>query len=99
MKPKAALLAQLAPALVMLSCAAPKAIVVEEPGATPKVEKKNETAASVEPAPRAMDDDGIRMPDMLGMPGDGEFRTNRPASGGSPGSGAVIARPPSDSGR
>jgi hypothetical protein len=41
-----------------------------------------------------MVEDGIRLPDMLGMPGDGEFRTNRPAAGGSPGSGAVIARPP-----
>ncbi len=41
----------------------------------------------------------IRLPDMLGMPGEGEFRSNRPATGGASGSGAVIARPPAKSER
>jgi hypothetical protein len=89
-----ALLALIAPALALLSCAAPKAIVVEETGAKPKVGKKEETAVAAEPATPAMDNDGLRLPDMLGMPGEGEFRSSRPAAGGSSGSGAVIARPP-----
>ena len=99
MKPKPATLALIAPAFVVLSCAAPKAIVVEETGANPKVEKKEETAAAEEPTIPAMDNDGIRLPDMLGMPGEGEFRSNRPTTSGTSGSGAVIARPPTETGR
>jgi hypothetical protein len=96
MKPKPLHLALIAPALLLWSCAAPKAELAEETPATPAVaETKEEVAASTpEPANPPMVEDGIRLPDMLGMPGDGEFRTNRPAAGGSPGSGAVIARPP-----
>jgi len=92
-------MARIAPVLAMLSCAAPKAIVVEETREKPKVEKKEESiataeAATAEAATADTPDDGIRMPDMLGMPGEGEFRSNRPATGGAAGSGAVIARPP-----
>jgi hypothetical protein len=93
-KPKPAHLTLVAPAVALLSCAAPKAIVVEDAAAKPKVEKKQESAAAEDPARPAMDDDGIRLPDMLGMPGEGEFRSNRPTTGGTSGSGAVIARPP-----
>ncbi len=96
MKPEAALLALIAPAFALLSCAVPKAIVVEETGAKPKVEKTEETAAVEEPSKPAMDDDGIRLPDMLGMPGEGEFRSSRPTTRGTSGSGAVIARPPTE---
>ena len=92
--PQATLLALIAPAFALLSCAVPKAIVVEETGAKPKEEKKEETAATEEPATPAVDDDGIRLPDMLGMPGEGEFRSSLPRAGGNSGSGAVIARPP-----
>jgi hypothetical protein len=95
-KPNPALLTLIAPAFALFSCAAPKAIVVEEPGATPKQEKKQETAAVEEPATRSADTDGIRLPDMLGMPGEGEFRSSRPTTGGNTGSGAVIARPPTE---
>ncbi len=78
----------------MLSCAAPKAIVVEETRDKPKVEKKDESIAATEAPTPDTPDDGIRLPDMLGMPGEGEFRSNRPATDGASGSGAVIARPP-----
>lgn len=82
----------IAPAFALLCCAPPKAIVVEEPGVRPKVENKQETAAV--PSEPAVDDDGIRLPNMLGMPGENEFRSSRPATGGPSGSGAVIAKPP-----
>jgi hypothetical protein len=87
-------MALLAPALALLSCAAPKAIVVEETRETPEAEKKEESIATTEASTPDTPDDGIRLPDMLGMPGEGEFRSNRPATGGASGSGAVIARPP-----
>jgi hypothetical protein len=42
-------------------------------------------------------DDGLRMPDMLAMPDEGDFRSTNSAAArtGSP-SNAVIARPPAD---
>ena len=89
------LLARLLPSLALLSCAAPKAEVVKE---TPvqKTEKPEETAAvAPEPAVGSLPDDGIRLPDMLGLPGENEFRSTRPAATGG-GSGAVIARPPAE---
>lgn len=82
----------IAPAFALLCCAPPKAIVVEEPGVRPKVENKQETATV--PSEPTVDDDGIRLPNMLGMPGENEFRSSRPATGGPSGSGAVIAKPP-----
>lgn len=93
MKPNPALLTLIAPAFALFSCAAPKAVVVEDVEGKPKVEKKEETAAAEEP-PTPAEDDGIRLPDMLGMPGEGEFRSSRPATSVPAGSGAVIARPP-----
>jgi hypothetical protein len=92
-------MALLAPAMALLSCAAPKAIVVEETRDKPIVEKKEESVAAAEASTPDTPDDGIRLPDMLGMPGEGEFRSNRPATGGASGAGAVIARPPAKSER
>jgi len=89
----------IAPAFALLCCAPPKAIVVEEPGVRPKVEDKQETAGAEQPSTPAVEDDGIRLPNMLGMPGENEFRSSRPASGGSSGSGAVIAKPPVETDR
>lgn len=90
---KPATLACVIPALALLSCAAPKASVVAE---TPAEETKIETSAAVpEPTIPNEPDDGIRLPDMLGLPDEGELRSAASLPGKTPESGAVIARPPS----
>jgi hypothetical protein len=92
--PKLAALACCASALALLSCAAPKASVVAE---NPTQETKPaETAAVPEPATPGEPDDGIRLPDMLGLPDEGELRSSASVPGKTPESGAVIARPPSE---
>jgi hypothetical protein len=96
-KTKIANLARMAPAFALLSCAAPKAIVVESAPASPRRQVAVESMDSV-PGDLPLPDDGIRLPeDMLAMPGDGEFRATSPnaiKSGGE--ASAVIARPPTD---
>jgi hypothetical protein len=94
LKPQLLHLALIAPAMALFSCVPPKAIVVAEPAAKPKLEKPQETVSSQLPSAPAVDDDGIRLPNMLAMPGDNEFRSSRPATGAAPSSGPVIARPP-----
>ncbi len=88
-------LARIAPALALFSCAAPKAAVVEPPATS----KKEEPAPPSVPEPVMPDqpNDGIRLPDMLTMPGEGEFRATSPTAP-KPGTepGAVISRPPTD---
>ena len=91
LNPKLATLACCASALALLSCAAPKAIVVEE---APKT-KTGEIVAVPEPVVPNEPDDGIRLPDMLGLPDEGELRSSASLPGKTPESGAVIARPPS----
>ncbi len=92
---KLATLARIAPALALWSCAAPKAIVVELPRA-----KNNPSATAPEVADSTLPtlpDDGIRLPDMLGMPGDGDFHATAPTvPKGQPDASAVISRPPTD---
>lgn len=93
-KMKFATLARIAPALALFSCAAPKATVIENAPA-----RKTETAPPTVPEPPAptAPDDGIRLPDMLAMPGEGEFRATAPVTpkaGSQPN--AVISRPPTD---
>lgn len=91
--PTFAILVRLAPVLALCSCAAPKAIVVEE---VKPAKPKQETAAAPEipePTPQPSPDDGLRLPDMMAMPGDEEFRTTKPDQ---PEPGAVIARPPTE---
>ncbi|MCX6868076.1 MAG: hypothetical protein NTV46_18055 [Verrucomicrobia bacterium] len=85
-------LARIAPALALLSCAAPKATVVA-PAPAPK---KSQAPADPEFPVPDLPDDGIRLPDMLAMPGDGEFRATRPNTSKPGPDGAVIARPPTD---
>ena len=59
------------------------------------MEKAPEPVA--DPAMPAQEDDGLRMPDMLAMPGEGDFRSTNPAAPkAGAASGAVIARPPTD---
>jgi hypothetical protein len=96
LKPKPAALACLASAMVLLSCAAPKATIVAETPA-PVEENPENAATAAEPAVPETPDDGIRLPDMLGLPDEGELRSaSVPPGSGTPESGAVIARPPSD---
>ena len=83
-------------ALALASCAAPKATVVEQAPVPKKQESVPEPVVAESELP-ALPDDGIRMPDMLGMPGDGDVRSTSPVGQKtSSGSGAVISRPPTD---
>jgi len=79
--------------LAMVSCAAPKAEVVAE---TPKPKPLEK---SVEPIPELPEpgqaDDGLRLPDMLALPSEGDLNSSLPVPRPSDG-GAVIARPPTD---
>ena len=81
------------PLAALVSCTAPKAVVVQE--ATPAPAPATVEPAETQPAAQAAEpDDGIRLPDMLGLPGESEFKRPSPASGPAGTSGAVIARPP-----
>ncbi len=96
LKSMMATLARLAPALALFSCAAPKAIVVDEPAPASKTEAVVKAPEPDVPAPSAPAD-GIRLPDMMTMPGDDEFRaTNLNQASAPPDTGAVIARPPTE---
>jgi PBP1b-binding outer membrane lipoprotein LpoB len=90
---KLAALACCAPALVLLSCAAPKASVAEAPA--PETQPVEKTAPS-EPSTPAMQEDGIRLPDMLSLPNEDELRSAVSPPNQTPESGAVIARPPAE---
>lgn len=93
-KLKPATLVWTAPALALFSCAAPKAIIVE---AAPVPKKEKVEPAVPEPPLAAAEDDGIRLPEMLDLPGDGEFRATMPVAPKAPGEArAVISRPPTD---
>jgi len=95
-KSQIATLVRLAPALVLCSCAIPKAIIVELPK-TAKTDPSATSPALADPNLPALPDDGIRLPDMLAMPGDSEFRATAPnVPKGGPDASAVISRPPTD---
>jgi hypothetical protein len=96
LKTKLATLVWLAPALALLSCAAPKALVVEQ-APRPKKQQAAVDSAGSEPAFPSPADDGIRLPDMLAMPGASEFHATSPKAPkvGSE-AGTVISRPPTD---
>ena len=95
-KTKLLTIAQLAPTLALLACAAPKAIVVQPPTTAKPDQAADQTKTANSGGPAAPND-GIRLPDMLAMPGDGEFRATSPtATKGGPEAGAVISRPPTD---
>ncbi len=88
----------LAGAVVMLvSCVAPKAVVVAQPSVKPKKEEKTPEPVIAEVELPATPDDGLRMPsNMLELPGEGEFRATSPAVAKPTDAGAVISRPPTD---
>jgi hypothetical protein len=95
MKTTIATLARLAPTLALFSCAAPKAPVVEPPSAAKKEAVAEPKESDAPPLP--LPDDGIRLPNMETMPTEAEFRaTNPDQSSPDAGTGAVIARPPTD---
>ena len=83
-------------ALSWCSCVPKDVVAVEEtaPIAAAAEPKKEETAP--EPVVASVPDDGIRLPDMLALPGENEFRKPPPSASQGSGSGAVIARPPSE---
>jgi len=84
------------PALALVSCVAPKAIVVESPLA-PKPAEAAVSEPAAKPKRPSLPNDGLRLPDMETMPGDDEFRAAKtPPTGGGAGSGAVISRPPTE---
>jgi hypothetical protein len=82
--------------MVLASCAAPKTAVVEQAPA-PKNDKAAPEPVAPEPELAAFPDEGLRLPEMLDLPTDGEFRaTNPPVSRTGSEAGAVISRPPTD---
>lgn len=83
--------------MVLVSCVAPKATVIAPPPVVKSVEIKLPEPAPLEPMLPGIPDDGNRMPDLLTMPGEGEFRSTNPvAPKVVPGAGSVISRPPTD---
>lgn len=89
----------LMPVLILGACA-PKAVVVEEVPVTANPEPEAPSAEVADPEnpnQPVLADDGIRLPDMLTLPSDNELRSARaPATHPAAGSGAVIARPPTE---
>ncbi len=82
--------------MALASCAPPKAVVVEDAPAPVKREAPRQIAAT-EPTPPVLQDDGLRMPDLLELPGEGEFRSSNPTAGRTGAdAGPVISRPPTD---
>jgi hypothetical protein len=83
----------IAPALALLNCAAPKAVVVVE---EPKPQAPKIEAPEIVDVPMPVDpNDGLRGIDemMLDLPSDSEFRATVPTF---PTDGGVISRPPTD---
>jgi len=87
-------LAPLGLAMALASCATPKAEVIAD---APPAEKKETPVAEAEVPEPAMPDDEIRMPSMLNLPTDEEFRASNPLlpKSGSNTSGVVV-RPPTE---
>lgn len=82
--------------MALVSCVAPKAVVVESPLA-PKPAQAAISEPSAKPKRPALQNDGLRLPDMETMPGEDEFRAAKtPPAGDNAGSGAVISRPPTE---
>ncbi len=84
-------------ALASPSCVPPKAIVIAAAPAVKKEAKKDPAPLVSEPPIPALPDEGIRMPNMLDLPSDGDFRATAPVvPRNDPSSGSVFVRPPTD---
>lgn len=75
----------------MASCAAPKAVVVEE---TPVKPVSKAVADTPSPTVTGGHDDGLREPDMLALPSDEQLRRSSAPSGD--GASPVTLRPPKE---
>ncbi len=89
--------------LMLVSCVSPKAVAIAEqapvtkPAPTTKVTKPVETSLPQEKMPTiSQKNDGIRMPDMLGLPTASELRSVTPVKPTSEAtsSGAITTKPP-----
>lgn len=78
-------------ALALASCAAPKAVVIEE--APVKQQPAAAPAAPIE-KPAALADDGLRLGDMLTLPDDNQLRSTAPLK--KEGEATIITSPPSE---
>ena len=79
-------------AVMMGSCVPPKAVVVAGP---PVVKKEDKPAELPVPDLPPLPDEDIRLPQMLNLPTDGQFRASNPDLP-KVGSSGVIVRPPTD---
>lgn len=79
-------------AISLASCElAPKALVIAE---EPKPTRKQQPQPVVTQIPPSSEkEDGLRMPDMLTLPDDGQLRSASPETSGDA---AVIVRPPAE---
>lgn len=76
----------------LASCAAPKAIVIEE---APKKPAEKVTATPSEPPSPALVDDGLRLgDDILALPSDDQLQSTAPAE--KSGAASIITSPPTD---
>lgn len=81
--------------LAAVSCAAPKAAVVAEKPVAKKQEKVPEPVAQEPDLPALPSDDLPRVPGMLNLPSDSDFRPSNPILPKT-GAGGVVIRPPTD---
>ncbi|MES2657484.1 MAG: hypothetical protein V4689_02640 [Verrucomicrobiota bacterium] len=82
-------------AMAVVSCAAPKADVVAEKPVEKKEEKIPEPVAQEPELPALPSEDAPRLPGMLDLPSDSDFRASNPVLPRT-GAGGVAIRPPTD---
>ncbi len=89
----------LAGSFLLASCAIPgKETAEPEPVEPPETGNaaSGEPVAFEEPPVPAIEDHGLRLPDMLSLPDDGDFRATNLPSGRTGEAGPVVSRPPTD---
>jgi hypothetical protein len=82
--------------LALASCASQKQEALPAPTAAVKEEVKPQEPAVEPEVGLPMVDQGFRMPEMLSLPNEGEFRATNPVLPKPATAGAVISRPPTD---
>lgn len=81
--------------LALVSCVPPKATVVADVPAPVQKKTVEPDVTPVPDLPATAQTDDLRMPDMLRLPSDEDFRSTASSKTSADG-GAVIARPPTD---